>query len=214
MYKDHDTNGVIYTDGKECTYYELINYNLIEKDSSSIYLQSQFKNGGQSANRLARNRDIERETYITHLAEKAVDIFYDKENNRKKVKKLLFCGPAQFKIEMSQHKLIDNFFDIVTVVNMADIDLKKIIDVVNSIVDPAEKKHLANINRMINFADNKLVFGDEIKGALDDCMLETLYIHIGNNFLENLELNYSPNIVKISSDVILQYGGMIGIKYY
>jgi peptide subunit release factor 1 (eRF1) len=211
---EHDIEAVVYTDGNECIYYELINKHMKRLAKSSIYLTSQFKNGGQSANRLARIRDIERENYITLLAEEIVDLYYDKENNRQKVKHFIICGPAQFKEELSEHKLIKKFFKNMHVINMADVDQNKIFDAINNFDDPEEKEHLDNIRDLIGTADNRLVFGDQIPIELKECMIGKLYIHVDNKELQNLKLQYKPKIIKIKSGMILEFGGAIGVRYY
>src|SRR5271156_1777534 len=79
--KEYDINCVIYTDGNECCWYELKNRNFKRVAHRDINLQSQFKGGGQSANRHARNIEIQRDQYILMMAEKTVELFYDKEEN-------------------------------------------------------------------------------------------------------------------------------------
>ena len=74
MYEDHEVNGVIYTDGSECIWYQLKGNNFKKMANINIYLQNQFKNGGQSSNRIARNREIQRDQYLLMLAEKTIDI--------------------------------------------------------------------------------------------------------------------------------------------
>jgi hypothetical protein len=44
--------------------------------------------------------------------------------------------------------------------------------------------------------------------------LKILYIHKDSEFLKDINLEYELNIVKISSDMISEYGGVIGIKFY
>jgi peptide subunit release factor 1 (eRF1) len=209
---------VIYCDGKICDYYELKNYNLKKITSSTIHLQNQFKNGGQSANRLRRNRDIQREQYITLLAEKTVTVFYDKTINSAKISNLIFCGPAQFKIEISEHSLITSFFAKIGIHIVTMQDSNAILtydwqDLVDGF-DPQEIKHLENIRHLILIADNKLVFGDEITQCLETCQIRTLYIHHSNDFLDNCPVNYGVEIIKIKSDIMVDYGGMIGIKFW
>jgi peptide subunit release factor 1 (eRF1) len=79
--EDHKINGIVYTDGEICVWYTLINNTLKKVTNDSINLQNQFKNGGQSSNRLARNREIQRDQYLTNLAEKTVSLYYDKNSN-------------------------------------------------------------------------------------------------------------------------------------
>jgi hypothetical protein len=195
-------------------HYELKNKDLIKLSSSTIYLQNQFKNGGQSANRLSRLRDINRDHYITSLSEKTVQIFYDKENNKSKVKHLIFCGPAQFKIEISENKLISSFFNNIHIINMADLDYDLLISTVDNFDDPGEKTIVDRIRQLIDMADEKLTFGNDIIQDLNACLLRTLYVHKDCKVIDNLKISYDVEIIKISSHMINQYGGIIGIKFY
>jgi hypothetical protein len=217
MYKDHNVDGAVYTDGKICCYYMVKNGDCRRIATKTIHLQNQFKNGGQSQNRLARNRDIQREQYITGLAEKAVDVFYDKTNNCSKVLNLIFCGPAQFKIEMSEHKLIRSFFNktYLHIINMAEFDQKKLIQYIDQLADPNEAKHLADIQHMIAMADERLAFGDEIDQLIKLCQLKKLYINKDHPYLSTLDqIGYDIEVVLIQSNSIDCYGGMIGCRFY
>lgn len=236
MYQDdHVIHGVVYTDGKICTNYEL-KYGFLSKvASSSIHLQNQFKNGGQSANRLMRNRDIQRDHYITKMAERVIESFYDKNINASKVKNLIFCGPAQFKIEISEHKLIKSFFDarFIHVINMGEMDYDLLIDTVNKFDDPEEKNIVSEIRELIAMTDHRLIFGQDIESCINSFEVKILYVHKDiEQYLEShpdlesqyqlrvIELIKNPeikkriNVIKISSHMIMEYGGMIGIKYY
>jgi peptide subunit release factor 1 (eRF1) len=236
MYQgDHIINGVIYTDGKICVNYEL-KYQILSKlSSSTIHLQNQFKNGGQSANRLMRNREIQRDHYITQMAEKIILTFYDKDRNVPRVKNLVFCGPAQFKIEISEHKLIKSFFDVenIHLINMAEMDYNLLINTVSQFDDPDEKKVITEIRELIALADNKLVFGQDIVQSIESCEIKTLYIHrdhdtedLCKNMCENEyqkqivqmikdpEINKRINVVKVSSHMIMEYGGLIGVRFF
>lgn len=217
MYDNHATNGVIYTDGKSCVYYTLKNGDLSKVSTSSIFLQGQFKNGGQSANRLARIRDNNREFFITQLAEKTVTLFYDRDENRPKVDNIVFCGPAQFKVELSSHRLIKKFFDFIYTLNISDMsnnNYKQIQTFISNLDNHEEKKSIGKIKQLIALADDKLIFGDEIIPLLKSCQIETIYIH--KSCIDQLytNLDYEPTIVTVSSDMILEYGGMIGVKWY
>lgn len=217
MYDDHVTDGVVYTDGKICGFYELTNQDLKKIDTCSLHLQGQFKAGGQSQNRLRRNREITRDHYLGKVAEQTVEIFYDKKQNRPKVQNLIFCGPAEFKIEASNKKLIRKFFDnqLVHIVNMAYLDYQILIDTVNGFDDPFEKETLELIREMIACANDKLVFGDEIVKSLNACQLETIYVHRDSmSDFKKIKLNYEPTIQEMTSEMINEYGGMIGIKWY
>lgn len=214
MYKSYDKNGIVYTDGKICIYYELVNRDLRKIYSSDIHLQNQFSNGGQSQNRLARNRDINRDHYISELAEKTVNLYYDKNINKSKISNIVFCGPAEFKIELSKHKLIIQYFENIHLINMADIDYNLLIETVNNFDDPKEKNIISSLNDMIRNADDKLTFGDDIIDSLKLCEIETIYIHEDCKTLDNLTFEYNPTIIILKSHMILDYGGIIGVKFY
>ncbi len=224
---DHIINGVVYADGKTCVNYEL-KYGLLNKImTSSIHLQNQFKNGGQSANRLMRNREIQRDHYITLMAERVIESFYDKNTNMPKVQNIIFCGPAQFKIEISEHKLIKSFFDAqyIHVINMGNMDYNLLMDFVNKIDDPVEKIIITELRELIALADNKLVFGKDIYDCLCNFEIKILYIHKDTantdqsneqiiNIIRDPDISKRVNIINISSHMIMEYGGVIGIKYY
>lgn len=215
MYKDHDVNGVIFTDGNICNWFEHKNGNLKKLGSARIHLQNQFKNGGQSVNRLRRNRDIQREQHILSLSEKTVSFFYDKDKSSQRVKNILFCGPAEFKIEMAEYKLIRKFFDNIHIVTMGtDLDIRILNEQIEKIDDPQDKKNVTEIKRLIAVADPKLVFGTDIQNMLLTYQIETLYIHKDSEYLNDKLIDYDLSIIKISSDMINEYGGVIGIKFY
>lgn len=223
--EDHIIHGVVYTDGKTCVNYELKYGSLNKIMTSSIHLQNQFKSGGQSAVRFARNREIQRDNYITKMAERIIESFYDKDTNLPRVKNLIFCGPAQFKNEISEHKLIKNFFDaqFIHIINMGEMDYNLLMDTVNKMDDAEEKNIVTEIRELIALADNRLIFGTDIIACIDNCEIKTLYIHkdimdesdncvIG--LIKDPEINKRIKIIKISSHMIMEYGGMIGIRYY
>ena len=218
MYNDTDINGVIYTDGNECIWYELKNNNIKKIADKKIYLQNQFKNGGQSSNRIARNRDIQRDQYIQLLAEKSIELFYKKSENIQTVKNIIFCGPAEFKTELANNKIISGFLSNIHIITMGDLNLDLITKFVENISDPQELINIKKINDMINMADNKLVFGTDIIEMINTFQLDILFVHIdmydSDKFNDYKKYNDKLNIIKIKSDMINKYGGMIGIKFY
>lgn len=214
MYKNHDINAVIYTDGNECNWYELKNRDFKKIATKTIYLQNQFKNGGQSSNRLARNREIQRDQYIQMLAEKTVELFYNKTDNRQKISNILFCGPAEFKAELSEHKLITIFFTNIHIITMSQLDCDLVLETMSKIVDPEEKLKVDVIKYMIDTADDKLVFGDELIPMIEACQIETLYVHEDYHYTDIIKPVYKILIIKLKSDMVNQYGGIIGVKFY
>lgn len=214
MYEDHDTNAVIYTDGNYCTWYLLKNQDLKKIENRTIDLQNQFKEGGQSQNRLQRLRMIQRNNNLTILAEKTVDLFYDKTKNCQKSVNIIFCGPAEFKIELSQHKLISQFFTNLHILTMSDMNYDLLIDYTDKIIDPVEYEIMNHLRYMIDTADQKLVFGQDIKQSLEECEIKTLYVHKDNEFLKDYVSLYKLEIIKVSASMINEFGGMIGVKFY
>lgn len=214
MHKDHNVDAVVYTDGNECSWYELKNKDFRKLANKSIYLQNQFKNGGQSSNRLARNREIQRDQYIQMMAEKTVELFYNKTDNCEKISNILFCGPAEFKTELSAHKLITSFFTNIHVVTMAELNHEIILETLSKIEDPADRENVDYIKHMIETADDKLVFGDELMPLIETCQIKTLYIHRDLKLADQIITHYKLTIIKMGSDMINQYGGMIGVKFY
>lgn len=218
MYMDHKTYGVIYTNGKTCLYYELCNNRLKKINTSNINLIGKFKNGGQSQNRLRHIRENNREFNITRLAEKVVNIYYDKPINKSKVCDIIFCGPARFKIELSNHRLIKKFFDnnnIHTFNCDTHIELSKLNNYIDMINDPIERKHIDDIKNIIANEDDKLVFGNDIQNYLSSNMLSILYIH--DTLIDKYDMNnvsHKTKIIILNSDFIMFYNGSIGIKWY
>ena len=213
VYQDYDINGVVYSDGKECVYYEHKNDTLRKIASHTIYLQNQFRKGGQSTNRLARIRDIQREQYIKNLAERAIEYYYDKKENKSKIVNILFCGPAEFKTEISQQKELNTYFKNIHVITMDNLNTKMINDVINGLIDPKEKKYIDEIKEMIMLADDRLLFGDEIIQGIKECIVKKVYIHIDSKLLENIIPTYDMQIIKIKTNDIKDYGA-IGVKFY
>jgi peptide subunit release factor 1 (eRF1) len=220
MYKEHDSYGIIYTDGKICIYYELKDKYFKKINTIDIYLQNQFRNGGQSSNRLSRNRDINRNHYLTELAEDTIEIFYDKNNNISKVKYLIFCGSAQFKKELSEHKLITGLFTSVYTLNMEELNYDLILKSINDFDSnsPNEKRIVEKIKFMIEMADDKLVFGiDDILEHIRTCEIKTIYISQNlDELIRDIESmrTYEFEIIKLKSNMINDFGGIIGEKFY
>ena len=213
MFQDHDVNGVVYSDGKECIYYEHKNDTLRKIATHTIYLQNQFRKGGQSTNRLARIRDIQREQYVKSLSDRTIDYYYDKSQNKSKINNIIFCGPAEFKTEISQQKELKTYFKNIHVLTMDELNIKLINDLINGLIDPKEEKYVDEIKQMIMLADDRLLFGDEIIDGIKNCIVKRVYIHNDSKLLDNVNLSYDVQIIKIKSNDIKDYGA-IGIKFY
>ena len=60
---------------------------------------------------------------------------------------------------------------------MARLDYDLVLETFDNLGDPNEKEILDKIREMIELADDKLVFGDEIQKLLEGCQLATVYVH-------------------------------------
>lgn len=212
---DHQIDGIVYTDGEICSWYTLINKNFKKIMSVNIQLQNQFKNGGQSSNRLARNRDIQRDHYVTQLAEQTISVYYDKQVNKQNVNNILFCGPAEFKRELFEHKIVKTYLKDIHLLTMGELNHQLILDTISNFDDSNEIDIIHQLKEMIQYADDKLVFGDDVYDMINMKLLSVLYIH------DELDINelgivndYNFKIIKLKSTMIKNYGGMIGIKFY
>lgn len=220
MYTNDEFDGIIYVDGSICDFY-LVNLGRYSKvKSSTIYLQNQFKNGGQSSNRLSRIRDHIRESYITELSDRTVELFYSKNEMKSKINNLIISGPSYFKNEMAATKTIKQFFDNIHIVTLNKFDQ----DIINEFIFNINKNSDDNIDIEIrslienNEDVDKLVFGiQDIIQNINDKMIKKIYVHSDTiDILENdntLDLN-NVELVKTQSNYIVHYGGIIGIKFY
>jgi peptide subunit release factor 1 (eRF1) len=221
MYTDDIVYGIVYTDGKECISYSMNSLRYTIENKTKISLQGQFKKGGQSAQRLERIRDENRGHYLDEIAEKITSLFYSKENSRIKIKYLILVGPGQFKFELSQTSDLKKFFGgIIHILTMDNLDKNKVNNFIEeqNQINEREVKKIEDLKLLIQKADDKLVFGNEILELLNSKQLGILYID-STLELPNFE-GYDLEIVKVSPTLreaegyLLQFGGMVGVKWY
>lgn len=220
MYDNHDNHGILYTDGEKCVWFKLQNNIFTKLKDYKFKLQNQFKCGGYSANRLARNRDIQRNHYITEISEMTIDIF-----NKINPKSMIFCGPGNFKIEIMTSQIIQSHYEntktFIKSLTICDNEFGKmcdmIRDMINTIDNDNQNTEFEKIQNMINMADDRLVFGeDDIMNGLNSQIISTLYLHTDYVFdNDKLMIDHKKlAIVRISNISILDYGGIIGVKYF
>ena len=127
-----------------------------------------------------------------------------------------------------EHKLIGSFFKDIThsLIMGGQLEFKKLLDYVSDLEDPLEKKHIKDIKLLLELADSKIVFGDQIEPLVKVCQLETLYLHKSNlinkngqslnidEYKTNMGIEYDLKIKLLKSDFITEYGGVIGVKWY
>jgi len=224
MYDNHDNHGIMYTDGEKCVWYKLQNNIFTKMKEIKFKLQNQFKCGGYSANRLARNRDIQRNHYITEISKITIDIL-------KKInpKIMLLCGPGIFKVEVMTHILEKgNIWSKninIKSLTICDDDFGKMCDMIKDTIynidNDNHKNDFEKIQDMITMADDRLVFGkDTIMKGLNDQIISTLFLHTDYLFDNDIDIGNlmtkckKLTIIRISNMSILDYGGIIGIKYF
>jgi peptide subunit release factor 1 (eRF1) len=220
MYQDYPTFGVVFTDGNLCDMYQVRAARWLKIDDVDVFLQGQFKNGGQSANRLQRKRDILRGWNLTRIAEDLVELFFDRENQAATVKALVLCGPAQFKQQLAAHKLVQSYFreGAVVVYNIASLDKNLLNGLLVELEanDPVAQKSERELEQLIRDCDERLLFGAaEVEQALADSLAKVVFTNdktkfAGRDFGYRLELVVLP----CSSKLMAQYEGLIGLKFY
>ena len=214
MYNDYNDDGIVYIDGKTCSLYKHNNGYYTKVFDSDIRLIGKFKNGGQSQNRLMRIREENRDYFISETIENVIKTFYDKKNSECKVVNLIVYGPGNLKSDIIKSKLLKQYFNNIHELTLNFMDYDKVSEFINNIDDPSEKIHIDDITQLIDTADDKLVFGDDIWKLIDECQLAKIYIHNTILKINDMKLKYSPDIIKLSSNKIMQYGGIIGIKWF
>lgn len=223
MYDDnvnHRIDGLVYSDGSICHLYHAQNNNTRLIHKMDIHLIGKFKNGGQSQNRLARIRDENRDSYVSKVVENIIKIFYDKNENKSNIVNLVLFGPSRFKNDIMNYKknTLSKYFDYIHLLTTSDIDLKLAIKYTNSLIDPTEQITIDKIQKLIDLADDKLTFGNDIHVMMAEHMICKIIIseNILDDFTDNLD--YDQDIMVLRSDGaqdwIIRYGGVIGLKWY
>jgi peptide subunit release factor 1 (eRF1) len=226
MYDDaleHRIDGAIYVDGSSCIMYRVQDNRVSICEKIDIRLISQFKNGGQSANRLERIVDENRATYVGKVVDVAIKTFYDKQENTQLIANLVVFGPSRFKDDVVSYrkgKLAKYFKSIDTITTSDENQIDEVIDHLNNQVDPIELEVMSEIQELIELADSRLEFGqDTIKRLTRECMLGRIVIseRVYDEFIDD-DLNYEPDIIILrsanSQDWIEIYGGCIGLRWY
>lgn len=224
MYDDtleQRVDGAVYVDGSECVQYLVQNGYFKQIDRFDIRLISQFKNGGQSANRLERLVDENRNVFVQKVVSSCIANFYDKQENHSLVSNLILYGPSRFKDDVLTYKKskLSKYFKSITLFTTPDSHpTDEIIEYLEQVIDPVEERVMIELQEQIDMADSKLEFGQDIPTLLESCMLERIIL-VEEMYDEIVsDLKYEPEIVLIRSDKyrprLQMYGGVIGIRWY
>lgn len=213
---EHRIDGAVFVDGSECKMWFVQDRRAKLAYKSDIRLMSQFKNGGQSSNRLQRIREENRQSFISDISAKVLDVFYDHSCGKSRVTNLVLFGPSRFKEEVANHKkqVIAKYINI-HIATACDLD--PILEMIDGLENPEEANVREEYETLIMTADPKLVFGDQIKSSLENCALAKLVI--SEDFdISKYEVDYGLELVTLRTtaaiDWIDQYGGAIGLLWY
>lgn len=227
MYDDsleHRIDGIVYVDGSICQIFFAQDGRAKLIHKIDIRLISQFKNGGQSSNRLERIVDENREMFVEKVVNKTIKTFYDKDHNSTNISNLVIFGPSRFKNDVVNHKknILSKYFKSVHTLTSSGAELGQVLEYLDTIIDPEEIKTIDELQEYIDLTDERLVFGDDIHTLILEYTVGRLIIaeYTYEKFMEKLgvSLDYGLEITILRSDRahdwIEVYGGAIGIKWY
>jgi peptide chain release factor subunit 1 len=193
----------------------------------TTYLQSQHKTGGQSAVRMERNRKIEKHEYEKKVMNNIMKSYLSDNNTKYIIEGIIIAGPAELKNTIMDLDLFGQFFkskliDTIACDNINDKTVyevyEKASDKILSYIDSNEYEILTEVNELITYASDKLLFGAEIFENIKNCMVSKLIINKDmpkeeKNKIKEL-ITYSCEIHEVPSYKIKMYGDMIGIKWF
>lgn len=235
LFETYDDYGVIDIQGEDTTYYTLNGDSLKYLTKISVDLPSNHDQGGQSQNRIQRQRKEKIHEYLKKVNELACQKWItpqtDTETEQIKIKGLILSGTANKKDDFLREKLLDPRLEKILLGKVVRPDL----DVLNALVnqDQVSKNqeiYAMEIEKNLNENPERLVFGREIYPQLKDGMLRLLIVNqtwIDHKkkhpnyhlFQEALDSNSATNQVIIPIYDPLQtqldmYDGAIGVKWY
>ena len=212
MYKNDIVNGVVYVDGKECSFYT-VNDNFVKRvKNDTMHLQKKFGRGGSSHERLRRIGEQIRESSVNQIIEAIVGIFYDKKNNRSKISNLLVCGPATLKYEIGKSSVVKQYFSHVHVLAMQHFSGGVVVDFFSNLEDPIYRKNLDDVKQMISLGDERLVFGGDIFDR--DKIVGVIYVDVNCDVDEISEFSQNIEIKRVPFGSLDMYGQKIGVKWF
>jgi peptide subunit release factor 1 (eRF1) len=235
LFKTYDDYGVIDIQGEYTTYYTLNGDSLKYLTKISVDLPSNHDQGGQSQNRIQRQRVEKIHEYlkkVNHIAcQKWIKPQTDSTTEEIKIKGLILSGTANKKDDFLREKLLDFRLERILLGKVVRPELESLKALIHQ--DQIKKNqeiYVSEIERNLNENPERLVFGREIYPQLKDRMIKLLIINkcwIDHKkehpnyhlFQEELDNNQSTNLVIIPNYDPLQtqidsFGGIIGIKWY
>lgn len=177
-------------------------------DNLNTNLQKRQKRGGSSAARIGRERQHKEDRYVLGICEMMVRCY--KNIN---IKGIILAGPAELKHKVEKHPLFIKYFNslLLSVVTVEHLDVWKVYRMTYHYFnnDRNIKKYVDDIRRMIDEADERVVFGEDINEMIDQQMLR--YIVCDDSI--DYEVNYECEIIKCDIQILAGIPA-IGVKWY
>lgn len=243
MYDDrleHRVDGIVYVDGNLCHMYFVRDNVATICEKFDIRLISQFKTGGQSANRLSRIVDENRNIFIGKVVDVCIDKFYDKGQSIPKISNLVIYGPSKFKEDVAKDKKIEKHFNLnpnISEINKAICrthiltvgknDIDTVMAFLQTLSDPSEQRKHEEVMRLVELGGDRLEFGLENNiHLLHSSNLEKIYV--SEDIRDELrDFDYESTKTKtktkteivyfrsvVSKEWISMYGDVIGVRWF
>lgn len=221
LYQDIENNyGCLIISGEESKFYKL---SLSEENfigNLTVKLSRDHNKGGQSSNRFARLHDQDIESYINKVYDKCLK-YYSFEG-QPTIESLSIVGPGNKK------KLLANKLKSSCLSNIIKSPLTSDGNVELSL--SLARQQICNINKIkekeiqdefkeyLRLDSDRLEFGDKnVIKSLKEGMIQKLYIHLSAKeaYSELIGNNLQPDqIIDVCDDWIIDYGYVVGLKWY
>lgn len=230
MYKSETKFGIVLISGEECSCYEVIKsgikyvtYNLVAKIQTR--LQKKQKKGGQSAPRFERIRQEKEIAYISKAVTLVINSYYSENHTKCTISSLIVAGPAEQKLKLTRQSDFQKYFSnlLVDIISIPSITQTSVSEVYSNNLskllvktyDTEIQKDVDYLQELMDFADDKLVFGEkEVLEQLQLCNLE--YLLISENY-DKIDVLQDLNTYGCTIHIIdiSQFGiDLVGAKWY
>jgi peptide chain release factor subunit 1 len=226
MYKNERFFGVVLISGSCYRVYKVIisgeHVDVRLMCSDMVRLQKKQRKGGQSAARFGRIRQEKKQHYTRTIAEEIVDAYMDSDHATCEIESMLIAGPSVTKKEVIKEDIFRMYFKdkILATLDSPEINDTSVYNIIDANTylftrqSRINDRHVEDIFRLIEVADDKLIFGpDETVHAARDNLVETIITHTQFEF-DMRFANEKVHIIRSSDDRLRAYHGMIGVKFF
>jgi len=205
--------GFIFVTGSQTEFYLVCGDNFKLLKRITVDLPNNHCRGGQSQNRIARNRDIAIQTYITKLTEFVTKFYIDQTTNKPGITDLVIVGPGDKKRELKE-RLDQRLTPITQLVtcdsNEEPFEILSRTQLASTQIDPLKewKDHLSR-------QSGRALYGKrDIEVAIVGGLLKTLYITktLLKGKVKKACESKGITIVEIESGN--DFGDILGISWY